>query len=110
MKSPPLFVYLSVPSTLIALLLSCTNLYAQATASIEGQVVDEGTAVIAGVEIRASSHSIGVDRLAVTDSSGRYQIFGLPVGNYRLEVRARGFSSQVVETVRVEVGRIITQN
>jgi hypothetical protein len=34
----------------------------------------------------------------------------LPVGDYRLEVRASGFQTQILETIRIEVARRITQD
>jgi hypothetical protein len=46
----------------------------------------------------------------VTDDSGRYQIAALPVGDYRLEVRAQGFHMRILERVRIEVARRVTQD
>ena len=83
---------------------------AQSTASIEGEVIDRSAAVVPAVEIRASSAGIGIGRIAFTDSEGLYQIVALPVGDYRLEIRAKGFKTQVLEAVRVEVARRITLN
>src|SRR4030095_9655735 len=37
-------------------------------------------------------------------------IAALPVGNYRIDVRAQGFRTQVLEDVRVEVARRMTLN
>ena len=93
----------------IALLLVLTApVAAQSTASIEGQVSDPHGAVVPGVEIYARSPSIGVYRETVSDDSGRYQIASLPVGDYSVEVRAAGFKTQIIKTVRIEVGRRIT--
>ncbi|HKE56119.1 MAG TPA: TonB-dependent receptor [Pyrinomonadaceae bacterium] len=110
MKPHPLFVYLQFPSAVTVLLLVWTTLHAQSTAAIEGQVTDQAAAVISGVELRLSSRDIGIERATYSDSSGSYQFVALPVGSYRIEVRAKGFKSQVLEVVRVEVGRKITQN
>src|SRR5215813_918756 len=110
MKSHPLFVYLPFPSSVIVLLLGWTTLHAQSTAAIEGQVTDQAAAVISGVELSLSSKDIGIERTTYSDSSGSYQFAALPVGSYRIEVRAKGFKAQVLELVRVEVGRKITLN
>jgi hypothetical protein len=48
--------------------------------------------------------------VTATDASGRYQIAALPVGDYRLEVRAKGFRTRIIELVRIEVGRRLTQD
>lgn len=83
---------------------------AQAAASIGGKLVDQSGAVILKGVITAECPALGVERLTETDAEGSYLIDALPVGDYRLEVRARGFQTQIVEAVRVEVGRRITQD
>jgi len=83
---------------------------AQSTASIEGLVTDQNGALIGGAEIVASNPEIGVARRSVTDESGRYQIAALPIGEYRLAVTAKGFTAQMVENLRIEVGRTKTQD
>lgn len=91
-------------------LFAWTNTHAQSSTSIEGQIVDQLGAVVPRVEVRAVSKAIGVERVTETDDDGRYEIPALPVGEYRLLVQAEGFNTQVLETIRVEVGRRITQN
>lgn len=83
---------------------------AQSTASIDGQVIDQNGAVVPGVEITVSNEAIGIHRRSVTDDSGRYQIVALPVADYRVDARARGFQTQIVEVVRLEIGRTTTQD
>ena len=83
---------------------------AQATASIEGQVFDQNGAAIPNVKIVARSPAIGVERTALGDDAGRYLLAALPVGDYTIEVSAAGFKKQVVETLRIEVARKITQD
>jgi hypothetical protein len=96
--------------TAATLFVSPNPVLAQSTASIEGVVTDQQDAVVAGVEITASDPEIGVARATVTDSSGRYQIAALPVGNYLIEVRADGFKAQILERLRIEVGRTLSQD
>src|SRR5689334_3099605 len=100
----------SSPLSVLVLLLLSTCVYAQSTASIGGLVTDEHGALITGAEITASNPAIAVVRLAVTDDSGRYQIAALPSGDYQLEVRAKGFQTRVVDHVRIEVARRLTQD
>jgi hypothetical protein len=45
-----------------------------------------------------------------TDAAGNYQIAALPVGNYRVEVRAGGFRTEVVERLNIEVARIVVMD
>ena len=101
-----------IPRVVIAIvcLLAWSNTHAQSSTSIEGQVVDQFGAVVAGVEVRVSNKAIGVERVTETDDEGRYEIPALPIGEYRLLVQAEGFNTQVLESIRVEVGRRMTQN
>ena len=83
---------------------------AQSTASIEGQVTDQHGAVIPSVKIVARSSEIGVERVVISDTVGRYLLAALPVGDYAVEASAGGFKKQVVESLRIEVARRITQD
>ncbi|HEU4389621.1 MAG TPA: TonB-dependent receptor, partial [Blastocatellia bacterium] len=49
-------------------------------------------------------------RSTETDSSGNYQVAALPVGTYRIEVKADGFSTQSISELRLEVSQITVQN
>lgn len=60
--------------------------------------------------VTASCPAIGMKRMMETDAMGRYQLAALPVGDYRLEIRADGFKVQILLDNRVEVGRRLTQN
>src|SRR5262245_43793997 len=99
----------SYTSLLFTLLLLSVAAHAQSTGSIEGQMTDQNGAIIVSADIRATSVDMRVDRLSRTDGAGRYQFAALPVGDYRLEVRARGFQTLIIESVRVEVARRLTQ-
>src|SRR5688572_752297 len=76
---------------LSSLLILCGSVCAQSTGSIEGRVVDQHGAVIPRAAVTASCPDIGMKRMAETDLVGRYQFAALPVGDYRLEIRASGF-------------------
>jgi len=95
----------------IALLvvLSC-QVQAQSTASIEGLILDQNGDTVEGVQLTATSQQIGVLRETVSDSTGRYQFASLPVGEYVLQAQVKGFKKQVVEQIRLEVGRTILQD
>ena len=94
----------------LSVILLCHLVHAQSTASIEGQVTDQNGALLRAVEITAVSPMMGIARVGATDDDGRYQIAALPVGSYRIEVRAPGFQTQIIESSKLEVGRTLTQN
>ncbi len=89
----------------LSVILLCHLVHAQSTASIEGQVTDQNGALLRAVEITAVSPMMGIARVGATDDDGRYQIAALPVGSYRIEVRAPGFQTQIIESSTLEVGR-----
>ena len=100
-----------LPLVVVALVLVlATSAHGQSTASIEGLITDQHGSVVARAEITASDPAIGVTRQVVSDSSGRYRIAALPTGDYRFEVRARGFQTRILERLRIEVARKLTQD
>ena len=98
------------PVIVVFVLLLSAPVYGQSTASLEGLITDQHGALIRGAEITAIDPAIAVTRSSVTDDSGRYQIPALPIGDYRVEVRAKGFQTQILERVRIEVGRRLTHD
>lgn len=99
-----------LPAKLFVVILLYSPVLAQSTSSLEGQINDQHGAIVPAVEITVVNREIGIGRVAVTDADGRYQIAALPAGSYRIEVRAPGFETQVIESSTLEVGRTITQN
>jgi len=91
-------------------LVFAASAFGQSTASIDGSITDQHGDVVARAEITASDPAIGVTRRVVSDNSGRYQIVALPIGDYRIEVRARGFQTRILEGLRIEVARKLTQD
>src|SRR5687767_13784319 len=84
--------------------------YFQSTAVLQGRVLDQNGAVVPRAQISAQNTATGFARTGETDGDGNYQIAALPVGNYRLEVKARGFRTEIVEQVNIEVARIVVQD
>ena len=108
-----LFAHSSVTRVTISssiIILLCTAIHAQSTASIEGQVTDQVGATVHLARVIVVSREFGITRSVVTDRVGIYQIAGLPVGVYRIEVSAPGFQKQIVERLTLEVGRRVTKN
>jgi hypothetical protein len=95
----------------IALLLSSEMVaMAQSTGTIQGTITDESGAALANAQVIVHDLATGVERTAQTDSSGNYQVAALPVGTYRIEVRAQGFQPTTVNNLTLEVGRTVVQS
>jgi hypothetical protein len=84
--------------------------FAQATATLQGNVVDESGAVVANVKITVRNLATGFERIVQTDSVGNYQVAALPVGVYRVEVRADGFQVHIINELTLQVSQIVAQN
>jgi hypothetical protein len=82
----------------------------QSTAVLQGRVVDMNGAVVPRAQLSVQNTATGLGRKGETDSEGNYQIAALPVGNYRVKVEARGFRTEIIEQLGIEVARIVVQN
>ena len=60
------------------------SLFAQtgATATLLGTITDSTSAVVPGVTVKATNVDTQLTRTAITDTSGTYTIFSLPIGRY----------------------------
>src|SRR5262249_4176539 len=106
---------------ILVLALTCSDLWAQATAQISGAARDQSGAVLPGVEIKATQTDTGITRETITNETGSYALPNLPIGPYRLEAALPGFrtyaqtgivlqvnSSPVINVV-LEVGQVSEQ-
>src|SRR5438128_10558503 len=76
---------------LLASTMTCSSVWAQATAQISGAVQDQSGAVLPGVEVTATQTETGVRRATVTNETGNYVLPNLPLGSYSLETALPGF-------------------
>jgi len=82
----------------------------QITGSINGTVKDEQGAVVAGATVKATNAETGLQRSAMTDPNGLYNIQHLPIGKYELTADASGFKKYVQQNVQVTVDQALTVN
>jgi outer membrane receptor protein involved in Fe transport len=95
----------------VAILLTASvSVLAQSTAVVRGTVSDPTGAVIPNATITVRDQATSLERTAQTDSEGHYQVAALPVGTYRIEVKANGFQTGTVPALAVEVATTVVQN
>src|SRR5258708_22215357 len=87
----------------LVLFLTCSQIWAQATAQIAGTVKDQSGAVLPGVEITATQTDTATVRSAVTNETGSYVLSNLPIGPYRLEASLPGFRAFVQTGIVLQV-------
>src|ERR1051325_9974735 len=77
----------------LVLVLSASDLWAQATAQIAGTVKDQTGAVLPGVGGAATQNEIGISRMSETNETGSYVLANLPIGPYRWSAALPGFKT-----------------
>jgi outer membrane receptor protein involved in Fe transport len=93
------------PIALVALLgAMSTMLFAQATATVSGNVLDPSGATIAGASVTVRNTGTGFSRTQTSDAQGHYQIPELPIGTYEIEGKNPGFQTLVRRGVGLTVG------
>lgn len=82
----------------------------QVNGTITGTVSDASGATLPGASIRVQSKSTNATRDTVTDNSGNYTIPFIPAGEYSISVQAKGFQSQNVAAVTLQVQQTLRQD
>lgn len=91
---------------LVFLLLAClAPAQTPDTAIIQGEVLDQTDAALAGAQVTARNSQTGIERTAKTDSSGRFSLAGLPVaGEYEITARKEGFAEGRASSITLRGG------
>src|SRR6202162_1615616 len=95
-------------SSILLLLLLCLChpiVSAQVAATLTGIVTDQSGASVAAASVTARNLDTDLSRETATDSAGRYQLFGLPLGQYEARVKKNGFAEAVRSGIRLVVGQ-----
>src|SRR5438093_3486172 len=95
---------------LLASVMTCGSVWAQATAQISGAAQDESSAVLPGVEVTATQTDTGISRMTITNETGYYVLPNLPLGPYRLEASLPGFRAYVQTGIVLQVNSNPTVN
>src|SRR5215472_16446777 len=80
------------------------------TATLSGTVTDSTGAVIPRVEVLLESNLQQFSRRATTDLRGEYILPALPPGEYKLILRANGFTEEPRTGVALDSGQASTLN
>ncbi|MGO9228392.1 MAG: carboxypeptidase regulatory-like domain-containing protein [Bryobacteraceae bacterium] len=83
---------------------------AVAIAEMDGYVTDPSGQAIVGAQVKATEVDKGQVRSTVSEENGRYALPDLPVGNYQLEVSAKGFKTYVQTGIVLQVASNVTVN
>lgn len=78
---------------------------AQESASIGGNVLDASSAPLPSATLEIRNLETGARRTLKSDSSGHYDVPGLPVGRYALEASEEGFAMVSRPTITLVLGQ-----
>jgi Carboxypeptidase regulatory-like domain/TonB dependent receptor len=92
---------------LAVLFASAGLLLAQATAEINGRVVDQGQAVAPGANVTVTNAGSGAVRQTVTNAEGLYSVAALTPGNYNIKAELKGFAP-VERNVELQIGAVLS--
>src|SRR5258706_13267363 len=95
-------------SFLAAVLLTAAPLFAQATSTFSGRIVDAGDAVLPGVTVSVINANTGVLRTTASNPEGQYFLPGLEPGVYAFRTEVQGFAPSVRDHVTRAITSTIT--
>jgi hypothetical protein len=96
---------------LLVLAVAAVPGFAQGTnGALEGQINDEQGGALPGVSVTAHNLATGLQRTAITDSTGHYRLTGLPIGTYDVKADMAGFGGQLQKGVSVNVAATTTMD
>jgi hypothetical protein len=87
----------------LGITITCTSVWAQATAQISGTIKDQSGAVLPGVEVIATQTDTGIVRNTITNETGSYLLPNLATGPYRMEATLPGFRTFVQTGIVLQV-------
>src|SRR5260370_32309856 len=96
---------LGLLATLLGIVLIASCAWGQGNqASLEGTVLDQSGAVLAGVKLTATNTATGIRFVATSDSNGLFSFPVMPVGTYAIEAEHQGFTKLMQKDVQLTVG------
>ncbi|WP_051670085.1 carboxypeptidase-like regulatory domain-containing protein [Bryobacter aggregatus] len=95
----------------LGLIFSLASLLAQqTTATLTGTVTDSTGATVPGAVVKVVSSSTNAIRDTRTDESGNYNLPFLPSGDYAVTLSSKGFQTQSVTGLNLQVGQTLRQD
>jgi len=106
------YIFSRALSVFCLVLLTSWNLtaFAQSTGTVHGTVTDQQGATVVGAKVTARNIATGIERTTESDNAGGYSLPSLPIGTYRIEVKAEGFEASVLESLTLNVSQDVEQN
>jgi hypothetical protein len=102
-KASPIAVFSSL--FLLSVLAQAPVVFAQASASISGTVIDASGGAIPSATVTARNLETGAERTTTTDATGIYQLLVLSIGQYQIQAAKNGFNEAIREGIHLSTGQ-----
>jgi outer membrane receptor protein involved in Fe transport len=83
---------ISTVAAVLLVILFAVRIEAQSTASLAGTIADQNGAAVINAEVQLLSMASGRPFKTKSDSAGKYELTGLPLGSYQASVSSAGFA------------------
>src|SRR5215471_2761313 len=90
-------------TALVLSLCAASLAYSQTTTTLLGTVTDKTGATVPGAQVIATNTGTNFTRTAQTNTQGEYRMEFMPIGQYIVEVSAKGFKKVLQRGVGLEV-------
>lgn len=87
--------------------ISCLVAQAQNTAEVQGTIVEPNGRPVVSAFVIITSENTALMRAATTNDAGEFKFSALPVGRYKVEVKADGFGSWQTDELRANIGQVV---
>jgi hypothetical protein len=99
-----------VAVAVVALLCTSWGSAQTVTGSITGTVTDTDGLAVSGARVVATNVGTSVETNTTTNKQGVYTIRFLPIGTYRVSIGAKGFATQSITGITLELGKVAKVN
>lgn len=97
----------AVAFSLVVLMVAATSHAQTGTSSIRGTVTDPQNRMVSGAKITLTNLATSAVRTTTSTEAGAYAFELITPGDYRVQVEAKGFKRQAVESVHALIGKAI---
>src|SRR3954471_1702299 len=88
----------------VVLALACTGFAQVQNGVFTGTVTDPNGSAVAGADVTLTNIDTGFSTTVKSTQNGVYTTQGLPVGNYKLSIKAAGFKTSEKPLLKLDVG------
>jgi hypothetical protein len=75
--------------------------------TLEGQITDPASSLVSNAAVTIQNMQTGFSRSVASTREGTFHFSDVPVGGYRLEVKAKGFAHYTASSLHIDIGQVV---